>query len=80
MFKTKLRADNIRGTVAKIYFRIFVRKTNSIHYLSLIYFVTQPLYVSGICCQSSGGINCIMYGNCYVLYVSLTVSWPDPVS
>jgi hypothetical protein len=27
---------------------IFVMKTNLIHYLSLIYFVNQPLHVSGI--------------------------------
>jgi hypothetical protein len=27
---------------------IFVMKTNSMHYLSLIYFVKQPLRVSGV--------------------------------
>jgi hypothetical protein len=36
-----------------------VKKTNLMQYLSLIYLVTYPLHVSGICCPSSGGIHCI---------------------
>jgi hypothetical protein len=35
---------------------IFVMRTNLVHYLSLIYFVTQPLHVSGVCCPSSGSV------------------------
>jgi hypothetical protein len=47
----------------------FVMKINLMHYLSLIYFITQPLRVSGICCPSSGGIHFIYtaIGTCYTL-------------
>jgi hypothetical protein len=38
---------------------VFVMKTNQMHYLSLIYFIIQPLHVSGMYCPSSGGIHCI---------------------
>jgi hypothetical protein len=34
-------------------------KTNLMQYLSLIYYITQPVHVSGICCPSSGGVHCI---------------------
>jgi hypothetical protein len=54
---------------------IFVMKANLMHYLSVIYFVTQPLHVSGICCPSSGGIRCICtaFGTCYTS--KLTGCW-----
>jgi hypothetical protein len=57
---------------------IFVMTTNLMHYLSLIYFVSQPLHVSGICCPSSGGIHCICTAIwCYIyIYIYIIPSWP----
>jgi hypothetical protein len=44
----------IIGVKSNIIF--LVMKTNLLHYLSLIYFITKPLQVSGMCCPSAGGI------------------------
>ena len=56
----------------EIYFRVM--KTNWMHYLFSVYFVNQPLHVSGrICSPSSGGILYI-YNNWYVL--CFLVCWP----
>jgi hypothetical protein len=54
----------------------FVMKTNLMHCLSSVYFVIQPLHVSGI--FVSGGI-LYMYNNWYVLCFlvdSLLAGWP----
>jgi hypothetical protein len=60
----KVRIDNL------------CNETNMKHKLSLIYFVTQPLEVSGICCPSSGGIHCICtaVGTCFIF--KWTGCWP----
>jgi hypothetical protein len=48
---------------------IVVIKTNLMYCLSVLYFVTQPVHVTGICFASSGGIQCICtaIGTCYTL-------------
>jgi cell division inhibitor SulA len=45
------------------------------HYLSLIYFVNQPLQVSGMLLPIIRRYSLYMNSNWYVLYVRLTGSW-----
>jgi hypothetical protein len=47
----------------------FVVKTNYIHYLASIYFVNQPLLVSGMFIAHHQGYSLYMYSCWYVLYV-----------
>jgi len=47
---------------------IYVTKTNLMHHLSSVYFVNQPLRVSGISVAHHQEVYCIyMYNNWYVL-------------
>jgi len=57
---------------------ICVIKTNLLHYLSSVYFVNQPLHVSGIFVAHHQEVCYIyIYNNWYVLYFSvLSVSRP----
>jgi hypothetical protein len=59
---------------------IFFKETNLMHYLSLIYFITQLLHVSGIYCPSSGGIHCICtaVGTCYTFTMTGSCQWKPP--
>ena len=45
-------------------------KTNLMHYLSAVYFISQPLHVSGHVCSPSSGVILYMYNNWYVLCFS----------
>jgi hypothetical protein len=66
-------------SLRKILVVFFVMKTNQMHYFSLIYFVSQPVHVSGMYCPSSRGIHCICtaVGTCYTF--KLTGCWPGQV-
>jgi len=55
---------------------ICVIKTNLMHYLSSVYFINQPLHVSGIFVAHHQEVYCIYttIGTCYAF--QLTVCWP----
>jgi len=54
-------------------------KTNLMHYLSPVYFVNQPLHVSGISVAHHQEVYCIYaIGTCCA--AQLTVCWPDDIS
>jgi hypothetical protein len=61
---------------------ISVMITNLVHCLSLIYFVTQPLNETGICCPSSGAIHCICtaIATCYTLFFFFSFFYWAPVA
>ena len=59
---------------------ICVRKTSLMHYLSSVYFVNQPLHVSGVFVAHHQEVHC-MYtriGTCFAF--QLTVCWPGSIS
>ena len=51
------------------------KRTNSMHYLSLVYFISQPLHISGIFVANHQEVYCIYttIGTCCALH--LTVCW-----
>jgi hypothetical protein len=53
----------------------FGMKTNLMHYLSLIYVVSQPLHVSGLFIAHHQEVFTVYYSNWYVLYLTLTGRW-----
>jgi len=57
-------------------FLIYVIKTNLMHYLSSVYFVTQPLHVSGIFVTHNQEVYCIYTTTGTCCAFQLTVCWP----
>jgi len=51
-------------------------KTNLMHCLSSVYFVNQPLHVSGIFVAHHQEVNCIYTTNGTCCAFQLSVSWP----
>ena len=55
---------------------ICVIKTNLMHYLSSVYFINQPVHVSGIFVAHHQEVYCIYTtGRCFAF--QLTVCWPE---
>jgi uncharacterized membrane protein YecN with MAPEG domain len=52
-----------------VHLDISVVKTNQMHYVSFIYFVSQPLHVSGMFIAHHQAVFTYMYRNWYVLFV-----------
>ena len=57
--KTTERSFLITDTEFREDLKIYVIKTNSMHYLSSIYFVNQPLHVSGISVAHHQEVYCV---------------------
>jgi hypothetical protein len=53
-----------------------VKKTNLMHYLFSVYFVSQPVHVSGIFVAHHQEVYCIYTTNCTCCAFLLTVYWP----
>jgi hypothetical protein len=56
--------------------RNYVMKTNLMHHLSSVYFVNQPLHVSGIFVTHHQEVYCIYTATGTCCGVQLTVRWP----
>jgi hypothetical protein len=53
-----------------------VKKTNLMHYVSSVYFVSQPLHVSGIFVAHHQEVYCIYAATGTCSAFQLTVCWP----